>query len=136
MLTSMPSSIITYLHNNLLLPFPPYLSLSLLFFSSLLFFLLIFFPLFIPCILLFGRHDTKTQQENTNKKEKGKGKIACAHAYRNVCTNNRSANHKRDKQIDFLHSTCNYIEAELYILFQSNFGNFLKFIQKRVIQFF
>lgn len=31
MLTSMPSSIITYLHNNLLLPFPPYLSLSSLF---------------------------------------------------------------------------------------------------------
>lgn len=132
MLTSMPSSIITYLHDNLLLPFPP-ISISLFSFSLFCSFFLSFFRYLFPVSFCLG-DDTKTQQENTNKKEKGK--IACAHAYRNVCTNNRSANHKRDKQIDFLHSTCNYIEAELYILFQSNFGNFLKFIQKRVIQFF
>lgn len=43
MLTSMPSSIITYLHNNLLLPFPPYLSLSSLFLFS-----------FVPSSYLFS----------------------------------------------------------------------------------
>lgn len=104
MLTSMPSSIIIY---TITCCHPPhiymYIYISSLFLSfPLLFFLLIFFPLFIPCILLFGRRHENTAT-HTNKKEKEK--IACAHAYRNVCMNNRSTNHKRDKQIDILHAT-------------------------------